>query len=375
MTAPSASTLLRLEEVLRDLGVKARLDGDRLRHRHRDYALVSRSAQPWAERLLEILVLHGLRSHTDPGRSRVMVVRVPSLPQGLTRVREDLRQLVGARTGDWIVLSDRGGFDLHLPSLRTEARRDDGKSPAALGGPGSSPGPRDPWRSEITLAVLHVLLGRQVRTQRFPHAWGSIVDAPTLPALAAALQASPSAIYHAIASLRERGWIDHRRSTVPHLVDIPAVVQRWLDQQRHVDARPTAVAPLYQPLKEVAAAGTAYLLHASPDVPPWAITGWEACRRHRALILQDARTKPLTIVTGGPQSAFLDAWKLRVVPERDARFWLLTTARPKATLCGATRVQGLPVVNPWQAALDVAADPYRGIEQAMAIADACWLTA
>ena len=64
------------------------------------------------------------------------------------------------------------------------------------------------------------------------------------------------------------------------------------------------------------------------------------------------------------------AWELTPCEERDAAFVIEacepSMVRPLAG--GAVVIDGIPVVDIWQAALDVARDPGRGGDQAWAIA-------
>jgi hypothetical protein len=87
-------------------------------------------------------------------------------------------------------------------------------------------------------------------------------------------------------------------------------------------------------------------------------------------VLNDPVGKPLVVVVRGPASRVRQAWSLADVPAERALFHLQSSPTPAATFAMATDVRGLPCVDLWEAALDVASDPQRGIEQTRAIADA-----
>jgi hypothetical protein len=107
----------------------------------------------------------------------------------------------------------------------------------------------------------------------------------------------------------------------------------------------------------------------------WAITGWRACSLHGLSVLVDDDTKPVEIVVSDVVPTVLQRWQLRPAPNAEQPVMLISrTSTPIATFSGVDRIAGLPVVDPWQAAMDVAGDPQRGIEQATAIADALWLS-
>jgi hypothetical protein len=114
-----------------------------------------------------------------------------------------------------------------------------------------------------------------------------------------------------------------------------------------------------------------------PTTSSWAVNGWSACQCHSASVLIEPDAKPFSIAYLGSVDQIAKDWGLMKVDRIDDSRTLflvepVTMAKSlfsKGTLGG---FNGVPVVDLWQAAVDVVSDPDRGIEQAEAVADLLW---
>ncbi len=376
MTAGDSHALARLGEVLAASGLPGRLEGGVWRLPERDLRLVWRTAQPWTERLLEITALHGLRTRHGDAKNTVVVIRLPHLPKGYAQVRLEQKRLVGGRHGSWIILSERGGCHVQVPPLGIDVAVPDPTSAAEAESSAGNVG--EPFGSDMILTILKVLMAKEARTTRLRHWFGGRFEAiHSISDLAEEVGYSASGVYARLGELRQRGWVEIRRGEAPRIADVPSVVRWWLDTQRHVLHRPVAVVPLLSTrTKSSHGAATEFLRNAPPVPLQWAMSGWTACKLHGASALADGRQKPLQIAVDSPIAPVLRAWNLRLLKpgmESGALFSIERAQTPRSYFCGTTIIHGLPVVDLWQAALDVASDSHRGSEQAAAIAEELWL--
>jgi hypothetical protein len=115
--------------------------------------------------------------------------------------------------------------------------------------------------------------------------------------------------------------------------------------------------------------------HSDDHDGSWALTGLHAAQRHGLSTLTHLHSKPVEIVVNSTIAEHLQRWQLQVAPAPSPTTLLITRAAlPLTSFLGVTSSPGQPpMVDPWQAALAVANDPQRGIEQATAIADTLWL--
>ncbi len=235
----------------------------------------------------------------------------------------------------------------------------------------------DPLASDVAMALLSVLLN-----QKSLHAGKSdprnrkatITDVADLVRV---LGVGRSSVYSVISDLVDRGWLSQVRGHLPTIIDLPGVVTWFLDHCKHRREKQESIVPLYAPAWPDRPSALHWLKqHAAMVDIRWAITGWRACALHGLGILVDDDTKPVEIVVSHPIEAIMRNWQLRSAPDSAEPILLISrTATPIATFSGVgEHISGLPVVDPWQAALAVAGDPQRGIEQATAIADALWLS-
>ncbi len=312
------------------------------------------------------------RSSDERPADELLVVLVPRLP--------DLGGAVGQLAGEaawqeaaWAVVSAGGGYHLAIPGL-----------PRPLSAPDRlrSKVPKqvvraiDPVQRDLTAAILTLLMLRRVdwsRLRRRPACL--LIETPQ--ELAAKLGIGRSVLYAALSDLEERGWIVPQHGRLPELVDLPGLATRFLDHAKHRRRVQRAVAPLYATwtsreqvvdwLRQQTMQGEGH---------GWAVTGWQACQQHGLGVLTNLASKPVEIVVNGAIDAVLRRLGLQETPTSTSTTVLVSGAdMPQATFLGVDQETKTRygVVDPWQAALAVACDPQRGIEQATAIADSLWL--
>ncbi len=359
--------------------------GTRLMLGERAFPLHIRTVPVLAERIVESAALHLLRTRrADSGP--LLVLRVERLPSGhggwvdeLTRIQRALRSTAG-----WAVVSDRGGALLQLPAAGIEMRQSPDLQPAAGQAAAAAPGRHaDLHASDVAMAALKISLLRAgaagwidwtVIGQAAAGQPAGEVDLRRIDTVAAhppQLRVSHSPIYTVYSALAERGWIISRRGRLAEIGDLAAVVGWWIDQRKHRRVRSVPVAPLYQAPASGQRAALAWLRRADPGAAAtWAVTGWAACQLHRRSVLNHGASKPVVVTVRGPVGALLQAWSLHEVAPERALFQLQSSPAAVTAFAMATRQRGLPTVDLWEAALEVASDPQRGIEQTRAIAEA-----
>jgi hypothetical protein len=341
-----------------------------------------------AERIVEALALHHARHALGARPATLLVVHLERLPNGAERWLDEVARIQGVTRApaNWAVLSSAGGAIIQLPLARRARATvpDDALAEAAKAADAAPHHLTDIHASDVAMAILKIALLRSAPADRVDwkvlgawpaggqrHQLTDLTRITTIAAMAEHLAVSKSAIYTVHQALARRGWIVAKRGQLAEIADIPAVVSWWIDQRKHRQVRTIPVAPLYEaPALSHKSALTWLRGRFQADGGPWAVSGWAACQLHRRLVLNDPVGKPLVVVVRGPASRVRQAWSLADVPAERALFHLQSSPTPAATFAMATDVRGLPCVDLWEAALDVASDPQRGIEQTRAIADA-----
>ncbi len=363
-----------------------RLADGRYRIGGRSYHLRVRRPTVAATRILEPLKLHVTdverfrsgrpvvgREHEEDPTEELLLLVVPHLPD-LGPAIDQLSIEPAWQDAAWGVVSERGGYHLAVPGLPRPLSAPDRTSP----GPAKSPlRNRDPVQRDLPAAILGLLLLRRADWSRV-RIKPRCVHIETLQELAKSLGAGRSALYGALGELEDLGWVISRHGRMPELSDPPGLLTRFLDHAKHYRPSRVAVRPLYEAWasrKQVVS-----WLHDRADQPSeapteWAVTGWEACRRHDMSVLTNLDSKPVEVVITCDVEALMQRLHLQEASAPTPETLVLTrTSTPRAPLLGAERegTSGVVLVDPWQAALAVAGDPQRGIEQATAIAATLW---
>ena len=338
---------------------------------------VTRSASPAFERVLELLALALWRRQEGSWSLNTgLVIRLPRFPARLARWEEGIdRMLSRGSVQDAVptalpfaLCSERGGYLLRLPGLTvTEPDPDDGSLTTVTRA--------DIPQHEAALRALKILLA-QMGDHRQAW-WGGFKEPITTGLqLARLAETSQSGVYGLLDALAQRGWIRKGYGKELRLLNVRAVLAWWLDHAKHQLRLLIPVRPLYElnPLMSWSAR-CRWLQDQDAKLAPWAISGWAACHLLHLSVLHHPEAKPFSVTIGRSAVALpavLHAWKLVECEPRDAIFWIEPTPPQRAALAATLLVDGVPVVDGWQAALDVASDPDRGIEQAMSIAERLW---
>jgi len=361
-------------------------EGDPLRvtfrnpeHHEQTLVLVTRAASPALERVLELLALALWRRQSGAWSLETgVVIRLPRLPARLDRWHESIDLMLSrsnvkdaaSTTLPFALCSERGGYLLRLPGLTvTQPDPDDGSHTTVTR--------TDIPQHEAALRALKILLAQM--GDHHQAWWGGVKEPITTGLqLARLAETSQSGVYGLLDALAQRGWIRKGYGRELRLLDVPAVLAWWLDHAKHQLRRLIPVRPLYVSDPLGSWSERCRWLKDQDEklaVTPWAISGWAACQLLDLSILHHPEAKPFTVTIGRSAVALpavLHAWKLVECEPRDAVFWIEPTPPQRAALAATLLVDGVRVVDGWQAALDVASDPDRGIEQAMSIAERLW---
>jgi hypothetical protein len=331
-----------------------------------------RSVGATLERVLELVALAQWRCHAGAwSLATGLLIRVPRLPAESGRWTTAIDRIRGSSTAgavSLLICSARGGAILRLPGLSAvvtdEARAGD-LMPLEPGLP----------RHEAALTVLKVLLA--VSTRQTAGWWGGPTEPITTGSqLARLIGRSSATVYAVLEILAKRGWVRTGYGKPLRLLDPGAAAMWWLDQAKH---QPRPLIPVRQVYGDPASTWEGVMAwlrtwHAGSAAgrQRWAISGWAACHLQGFGVVQHPQAKPVTVTMAGDRAAVasvLRSWSLITCAPHEAGFWIEPTAESGAALAATVVIDGLPVVDGWQAALDVAADPDRGIEQALAIVE------
>ncbi len=296
--------------------------------------------------------------------------------QGLNRIRTtvDLRNIA--------IFSHRGGHFLDLGDWKLRAEMVD--APVTSVATTSERHGTAPAFSEANEQLLKVLLYETVRTGKnagdLVRAWWPRHPAPlvSLDKWAEATEVGRTTAYRLYQLLRDLGWISEVDGLTPlRLLNLPRLLAAWLQTER--SAAPRQLIPLV-PLYPAKGATS----QRDADVMEWliklgnqqknsggilALSGWRALDIYNLGIVVGKR--PYTVEV--PLERYvLQVTEAALVSETKAQepwAYLGVMRHWRSVAMGAVRRESTPliVVDPWQAALDVAGDPNRGFEQAEAI--------
>jgi hypothetical protein len=342
--------------------------------------VASRSLPDVPERLLEVLSLHVLRNGFSSDANNLMLISVPRLPRAKADWSADIRgsQKQLQSRAPWAIISNRGGCMIFLPAQGHRfievPDRDDDPNETIDATTAHEPS------SDVELAVLKSILLtmtsdtlRKLRNHYVHHVSpGELPD--TLPGLAEWLGVSRASVYNAVGEFIHYGWMQSQRGRIPVIRATSEIINWWLDKRRHRRMRTIPVAPLYESIPMKIPRIHEWLREQyKPNGDRWAITEWSACALHKKLAVNDISSKPLTISVKDSLRNLMTKWALREVPSDQALFHLQKSPHPITSFSWVTEIDGLPVVDPWEAAIDVVSDPQRGPEQASVICDDLFL--
>jgi hypothetical protein len=311
---------------------------------------------------IEAAVAHAILTQATDDQASIRLVHVPVLPAD---IRERLDALLAARMGAdpaIAVVSDGGGAYLRLAPWNVATDWPDDASDAAL-----MPASSAPWSyTDASQWVLKLLLLGPLRQNLWwqaPDHWDGMLRSG--PEIARVSGITVPSAYDMLERLRQTGWIAHRRGLPIRLTRPEHILADWLLVARRARPGRLPIKPLFPRGADDAdqIAWLARLASRLPATTPWALTSWAACQLHHVDISTDASAYPVTIAAAGDQVEILSRLECSACEPGDAVAYL--DLRPgKHAFRGVVRHGGVPVVDLVQAALDVASDPARGLEQA-----------
>ena len=267
-----------------------------------------------------------------------------------------------------VVISQRGGRIVALPKLGVRVERPDDAAPASSA-PARSAGLS--LTSDVAQWALKVLLANVAKQDR--RTWGGPTRADRLgnPGdLAELAGIGSSTAYAVVDALRERRWVATPRRGAFDVIDLRGMLRWWLDVAKHERPRLVPMQPVYDRLGRDLPAALRWLRDTRADGVRWAVGGWAAVAEHDASHVVNIESQPVLLHTSAPLAELERSFRLsRASDAGTAPVLVQVTSGARSVLGGVVGADRLPVVDLWQAALDVAGDPQRGIEQAESIAE------
>jgi hypothetical protein len=317
--------------------------------------------------LLESSIVHAAAEQRLGGPSLVLLSVSKLVPKMLDRIDA----LLGTTPVNAAVISDAGGAWIRLP--------DCGLNLVEKDAPGRITASADRERRfefpDASAWILKVLLLSRLR--KHPRWWGGYRGPIRTGAeLAERAGVSPSMVSHVFDLLRSRSWLHAERLDEIAISRPRALLEMWLSQARHRTLRSIPVRPLYGTVPGQAGDILHWLAgkgHQPQGNATWAVSGWMACSLHETGFVTDLDQRRVSIACLGDHQPLIAAWDLMRCEERDAMFVIQPSLLPRSITGGIAHiplggspviVPSLPVVDVIQAAMDVAADPARGFEQA-----------
>jgi len=280
------------------------------------------------------------------GESNLLLVGVPRAGQRALAAAAELMHRHAPDVG-WGVFDPQGEVRLVIPSLGVDIHKRAPKAATSLSS-------RLPGRlfTDLNCWMLKILLLREAPEGT----WGGPRARASSPLeLHRIAGVSRELAYRFVRSFESEGFLRETSSGLT-VTRRRALMDAWFSDQRLAVARSAPVRwVLGRP------EGLQDVFTPAAGVPDFAAGGFEACRLMGAL---HAAARGREVHVFAPLKDALDAWSLEPCDERDAHFVLLQPRAPQSVLRGRVRIQGIPVVDVLQAALDVSVHPARGREQA-----------
>lgn len=311
---------------------------------------------PDAVRLAQLEGLIGRHALIYPGFDRALALVLPRLTRATTdHVVGFLRD--HAPRMPVLLLSWRGGAALRIPVWQQEAFRAD---PTARRDRGARPAPGPAFHfSDSSEWLLKILLMAEC-----PGDWwqGPRDLVGTGSELARVAGVAPSTTSRFLRAIDALGWLgfDERRRRL-RIRNPREVLATWLDHAQLDPPRATSVRSSAHvgDLREPANLLEWCRGREDPGVAV-AVAGWPALDLHQALHVSGEPTPML--LTDDP-ATLMRRWRLSP-SDGPGDLVLLRSATPRRSFAGAARRNAVPVVDVWEAQLNVAGDRVRARAQA-----------
>jgi hypothetical protein len=285
-------------------------------------------------------VLEARLAATRLASSPLAAVVVPRLGE---RMAQEVAAFMAAHAPDvaWLLADEDGGvclsLDRHVDYLAPAPRLVD----------------QDGVPAREVFSDLHQWLLKILLLQHAPERyWSGPRPVPgSIPLLAKAARVSVQKAYQFVAAFEQHGHLRRDRGRLC-LVRREELFEAWFEHQRFHPPQRLAVRGLFGPCRDLPAR-----LRSEEGV----VGGFEACTRMDLLHTQAGLLELHAVVA---PASLLAAYDLEPCPESVADLVLLRSRHRESVRRGCHDVAGVPVVDPLQAALDVAVHDARGREQA-----------
>lgn len=244
----------------------------------------------------------------------------------------------------WGVFDDTGGVRLVVAKLGIDV---------SIDSKGAQPKTVDTTRlfSDLNRWIIKLLLLRESPPANFP---AQHREPPRNPKhLSEIAGVSHETAYKCVRQLKRRNFLEQDSRSLK-IVRAKTLLAEWVHEDR---VRPTDRTPV-RALFPGAFSLDGSLPSSHKDAI--AIGGFEACSRLG--LLHAPYSKPEVHVRGD-LSQLLEALGVRVCEQRDADLFLIQSSFPESVFRSASILDRSPIVDAWQAALDVASNAARGSEQ------------
>jgi hypothetical protein len=264
---------------------------------------------------------------------------------------EAVRDFVQRHAGDvsWMLINPQGGHHLELKARTGLVVADHVTEPTRQA---ARPGIRKGTIfSDLNRWMLKLLLLRDAPVHYTPPFRGRIENPTSLSRVA---QVSVETAHQFVRAFTERDFLRVERGDLK-LVRRKELLEALLTEERQAS-------PVWTNARR--ADGGSFDLDrvlADLSVNGIAVGGFEACRRYG--LLHTAPGVPLLLLEG-PPNVLVATWDLDYCGSREAQIVIAEPRYRASVFRAAALIGGVPVVDPLQAALDVAPVPGRGFEQA-----------
>ncbi len=247
----------------------------------------------------------------------------------------------------WALVDQAGNARVSIPALAIDVDRSVARVDRVQAGRTSVS-----LFSDLNRWLLKILLLADVPE----HLWGgprqAVVSNPELGRVAGV---SPEMVRRFVTAFQDRDLL-RQTSEGLRLVRRSALLELWRADQT-LTARPAVAVR-----RLIAGSGSVSDLAGLPGFADLAVVGgFEACRYLG--LLHTFAPRQVEVYVTVPVSEALRRFGLEKCSPADADIWLLPTRRSRSVLGGRLIVDGIPVVDAFQAALDVLRHPGRGREQ------------
>lgn len=294
---------------------------------------------------LAVLVLRRQR----PGDKKCVRVAALHVDRAGEKALNAARDFMKTHAPDigWAIRDTRGALCISVPGLNVDLCH---RGSLTVNSTPHGQGAR--LFTDLNCWMLKVLLLRDAAAHLFGGPRKPVDSAEELYRVA---RTSRPLAYRFVHTFEERGYL-RRTGDGLQVTRRGELMDTWFSEATLRRNRTIPVRSVFGPPAKVE-----HLFSDATRKPPVAMAGFLACRLLGVLHTPDARRQAHVL---GSMAEALNQWDLEPCDERDALFVISEPRAKQSILRGLVRVEGIPVVDILQAAVDVAGRPARGREQA-----------